>query len=97
MKIKFTTSPKGRPEFKAGDILDFKGPVPETYANKFIARGWAEPYDDAAIKATEKARAKADADAQAEAAAREKEKAEAEARIKAAADVKNKTGGANPT
>lgn len=85
MKIKFLQSPKGRPEYQKGETHDFNGPVEESYARKFIDRGWAEPADRAAEKA-----AKEDQDAKvaaAKAAAEQaaKDKAEAEARIKAQA------------
>lgn len=43
MKIKFTEAPKGR-SYKAGEVVEFAGPVPEGYARKYIARGWAEEY-----------------------------------------------------
>ena len=45
MKIKFTEAPKGR-EYKAGDVVEFKGPIPEGYARKYINRGWAEEYTE---------------------------------------------------
>lgn len=41
MKIKFTESPKGRPEYKEGDVVDFNGPVAQTYAHKFVRQGVA--------------------------------------------------------
>ncbi len=43
MKIKFTEAPKGR-DHKIGDVVEFNGPIPEGYARKYIARGWAEEY-----------------------------------------------------
>lgn len=51
MKVKFTCSPKGRPEYKLGDVVEFKSEVEMTYARKFLARGWAEPADSDATKA----------------------------------------------
>ncbi len=45
MKIKFTEAPNGR-EFKVGDVVEFKGSIPEGYARKYINRGWAEEYVD---------------------------------------------------
>lgn len=77
MKIKFIESPNGR-EHKKGDIVDFKGRVEETYALKYIARGWAEPVDEAAIRAAEKAEKE------------EKERTDAEAKAKAESDAKTK-------
>ncbi len=51
MKIKFLISPKGRPEFQAGETHEFKSGVEMTYAQKFLAKGWAEPVDGEASKA----------------------------------------------
>lgn len=53
MKIEFTQAPKGR-DYKVGDVVDFDGSVEETYARKFIARGWAKPVDSAAKQAKDK-------------------------------------------
>ncbi|WP_158671931.1 hypothetical protein [Bradyrhizobium guangdongense] len=72
MKIKFIEQHIIRGQTRAedvvyakGQVVDFKGKVEETYARKYIDRGWAEPYDEAA----ERARARAESDA-AKAAAR---------------------------
>lgn len=66
MKIKFIEQHIIRGQTRAEDVVyekgrvfDFKGKVEEGYARKYIDRGLAEPYDDAA----ERARAKADAEA----------------------------------
>lgn len=40
MRIRFTEAPEGR-DYKVGQVVEFKGPVEETYARKFIQRGWA--------------------------------------------------------
>lgn len=50
MKIKFLISPKGRPEYQAGETHEFKSDVEVTYARKFLAKGWAEPVDGEASK-----------------------------------------------
>lgn len=85
MKIKFIEAPKGR-DFKKGDVVDFKGKVDETYALKYIARGWAEPVDEAAVRAADKAekeeKERADAEAKARAESGAKTNADAEARAK---------------
>lgn len=47
MKVRFKEAPKGR-DFKVGQVVEFKGAVDETYARKYIARGWAEEVDEAA-------------------------------------------------
>lgn len=50
MKIKFkqrhaVVQGDGRgPVYNAGDVVSFDGPVNETYARKYIARGYAEIY-----------------------------------------------------
>lgn len=51
MKIKMIETPKGRPEYKAGETYEFNGPLEEGYARKFVARGWAEPVDGSAKEA----------------------------------------------
>ena len=97
MKIEFIEAPKGR-DYKAGDIVEFKGRVDEGYALKYISRGWAKPYDESAIKAAEKAareeeaRLKAEADAKARDDAAARAKADAEAAANASAKA-NKTEG----
>jgi hypothetical protein len=45
MKVKFTEAPHGR-HYKVGEVHDFHGPVAETYARKYIARGWAVEHKD---------------------------------------------------
>lgn len=40
MKVKFIEAPKGR-HYKVGEVVEFHGAVAETYARKFIHRGWA--------------------------------------------------------
>ncbi len=55
MKIKFIESPPARPEYKKGDVVDFNGPVEESYAKKFLLRKWAEPVDKVASSVVEKA------------------------------------------
>ena len=45
MKIKFTEAPPGR-DYKAGDVAEFNGSVPEGYARKYVARGWAVEVKD---------------------------------------------------
>ena len=101
MKIKFIVAPKGR-NYKVGEVVDFKGAVEETYAMKYISREWAEPYDESAIKAADKAardaQAKVDADAKTDADARAKAESEAkvkEADAKAKASQASQSGGAN--
>lgn len=47
MKIRFNCAPKGR-DYKAGEVVEFKGRIEETYARKYIARGWAAEVDEAA-------------------------------------------------
>lgn len=90
MKIKFIEAPKGRP-YKAGDIVEFNGGVEEGYARKYIDRGWAEFYDEAAIKEAERqaaaAKAADDAAAKAKASAVDKAKADADAKAKADAPM----------
>jgi hypothetical protein len=89
VKIQFTVKPKGR-HYQAGEVVDFTGWVEEGYAKKYIARGWAVPYDDSAERAAA-AEAKAKADAEAAAEAEAKAKAEADAKAaeeKKAADAK---------
>lgn len=50
MKIQFTKGYKVRqgdgkgPEYAPGDVVDFKGPVEETYAHKYIRIGVAVEY-----------------------------------------------------
>ncbi|MCP1832826.1 hypothetical protein [Bradyrhizobium sp. USDA 4545] len=86
MKIKMLETPKGRPEFQKGQTYEFKdGTSEESYARKFIARGWAEPVDKAAEKAAreDQERAAAEAKAAAEQAAKDKAEAEAKQREKA--------------
>lgn len=41
MKIKFVATAKGR-DWKVGEVRDFKGANEESYARKYIDRGWAE-------------------------------------------------------
>ncbi|RWF66852.1 hypothetical protein [Mesorhizobium sp.] len=60
MKIKFIQKPKGR-DYNVGDVVDFNGPVEESYATKFLNRGWAEPADDEAATHVEKTAADAEA------------------------------------
>lgn len=98
MKIKFVTAPKGR-DYKVGQVVEFKGKVEETYALKFLSRGWAEPFDEAAAKAAEKAsrdeqaeKDKQEADAKLDAEAKAKVLADAEAKSKVDDDAK-KAGG----
>lgn len=96
MKITMLATPKGRPEFKKGETYDFNGAVEESYARKFIARGWAEPADKSAEKAAreDRERKEAEARAAAEQAAKEKAEAEEKARAKAvaAAAAQQQTG-----
>lgn len=40
MRVRFIEAPKAR-DYRVGDVVDFDGPIPETYARKFINRGWA--------------------------------------------------------
>lgn len=54
MKIRFIANPPARPEYKKGDVVEFNGPVEESYAKKFLARGWAEPADKAAKEIVDK-------------------------------------------
>lgn len=82
MKIKFIEAPKGR-DYKAGQIVEFTGPVETTYAMKYVARGWAEPYDEAAIKAAERAQREAQVKADEEARAAAKAKSDAVTKAKA--------------
>ena len=96
MKIRFLLQPKGRSEYKAGDVVDFRGKVEEGYARKYIERGWAEradkpkaAVDDAEAKIADD-KAKAEAEAKAKADADAKAKADAEAKAKADADAKAK-------
>jgi len=99
VKIRFLLQPKGRSEYKAGDVVDFRGKVEEGYARKYIERGWAERADkpkaavdaDAEAKIADdraKAEAKADADAKAKADAEAKAKADADAKAKIDAAAK---------
>jgi hypothetical protein len=46
MKIKFLQSPNGRKQYSAGDVVEFVGPVEETYARKYIEREWAALADE---------------------------------------------------
>lgn len=87
MKIKFIQAPKGR-DYKVGETVDFKGPVEQTYAMKFIQRGWAEPVDEAAIKASEKAAREAQEKIEGEARAA----ADAKAKVEAATKAQNQAG-----
>ncbi|XUM25122.1 hypothetical protein ACRAVF_33855 (plasmid) [Bradyrhizobium oligotrophicum S58] len=101
MKIKFLVEPKGRSEYKAGAVVDFRGKVEEGYARKYIERGWAERIDrskpavdaEADVKATAD-QAKDDAEAKAKADADAKMKADADAKAKAEADAKAKVAAA---
>lgn len=60
MKIKFVQKPIGRPEYNIGDVVEFNGPVEESYARKFLARGWAEPADKDSKSHVEKTAAEAE-------------------------------------
>lgn len=40
MRIRFTEQPPGR-DYKVGAEVEFRGFVEESYARKFISRGWA--------------------------------------------------------
>ncbi len=56
MKIKFVKGhvvkgdSVGQPVYKEGDVVEFKGFVPESYANKYVARGLAVVYVEPAKK-----------------------------------------------
>ncbi len=40
MRIRFIEVPIGR-DYKVGQVVEFNGAVEQTYARKFITRGWA--------------------------------------------------------
>jgi membrane protein involved in colicin uptake len=75
------------PKYAADEIVNFNGPVEETYARKYVRRGYAVEFDE---KAERKARAEAEAKLRADEAAAAKARAEADAKAKADADAKAK-------
>ncbi|MBY9051604.1 hypothetical protein K7462_30455, partial [Pseudomonas fluorescens] len=98
MKVKMlVTPPGGRREFEKGETHDLE----ESYAKKFISRGWAEPADKAAERAAREeqertitaARAKAEQDAKDKAAAQLAAKLEARGKIMIPADLSNMAAG----
>jgi parvulin-like peptidyl-prolyl isomerase len=106
MKIKFLRSYQPKqgdgqgPKYTAGQVVNFKGPVEETYAAKYVRLGLAEEFDETAARAADRKikdeeDAKAEADTKAKADAEAKAKSEADAKAKAEAAAKAK--GANPT
>lgn len=97
MKIRFVKNYKVKqgdgngPEYRTGQVVDFSGPVDQTYGQKYVRLGLAEEVDERAErKAAAEARAKEeDARAKVEAAARAEEakaKAEVDAKAKAEAE-----------
>jgi len=90
MKVKMlVTPPGGRREYNQGETFD----IEESYAKKFIERGWAEPADRAAERAAKEERERIAAENKARAEQAAKDRADAEARAKAAAEANpNPTG-----
>lgn len=50
MRIKILVTPPGRQHLKVGEVMEFKGPVEEGYAKKYVARGWAEEVTGETVK-----------------------------------------------
>jgi ribosomal protein L9 len=79
MKIKFVKTAPGRPEYSLGETYEFTGPLEESYARKYMDRGWAVAADTPAKDHVERKTA----DAEAMAAREAKEKAEYKAKVEA--------------